>query len=109
MIEIHKRTHGIGHFESPHAVLGVVVYGLVVVQGGVGVVQYWVPGLVGGVENGKKIYKWHRVAGYAIFSLMVVNVILASRTRFAGKVLGIKTWSVAVAGGFVLLGRSAYS
>lgn len=40
-----------------------------------------------------------------ILTLALVNVILATRTRFASKVLEIKTWSTALAVGSLLLGE----
>jgi hypothetical protein len=53
LVEWHKKRNGIGHFESPHAVLGVVIYILMLIQAIFGVAQYFLPVLFGGVGNAK--------------------------------------------------------
>jgi len=103
-VEWHKRRSGIGHFESPHAILGLVIYVLLLLQAFVGFTQYFVPRLYGGVENAKSLYKYHRVSGYLILILVLVNVALASLTYYAGNILGIKLWSTIVGGIFVVIG-----
>jgi hypothetical protein len=58
------------HFESPHAILGLVTYIFLFLQATVGVVQFYFPNLVGGVDNGKALYKYHRAAGYTFVLLL---------------------------------------
>lgn len=53
----HKHRSGIGHFESPHAILGTVIYALLLVQATVGLTQYFFPRLYGSVENAKAIVR----------------------------------------------------
>jgi len=100
----HKYHSGIGHFESPHAILGVVIYILLLIQAFVGVTQYFFPGLYGGVDNAKALYKYHRITGYSILILILFNVILASYTFYGGRILGIKTWATIVGSLLVVMG-----
>lgn len=53
----HKYRSGLGHFESPHAILGTAIYALLLVQAAVGVTQYFFPRLYGSVENAKAIVR----------------------------------------------------
>ncbi|PWW74775.1 hypothetical protein C7212DRAFT_365265 [Tuber magnatum] len=94
VILVHKKRTGLPHFESPHAILGVIIYSVLLVQGFIGFTQYFVPGLYGGVGNAKALYKYHRVSGYFLLTLFLVNVILASLTYYGGKILNLKTWGV---------------
>lgn len=43
------------HYESPHAILGAVIYILLFFQVSVGFTQYFVPALYGGVGNAKSV------------------------------------------------------
>ncbi|KAI5797744.1 hypothetical protein EDC01DRAFT_651165 [Geopyxis carbonaria] len=100
----HKQHSHIDHFESPHAILGLVIYGLLLLQAFVGVTQYFFPGIYGGVDNAKKLYRYHRVFGYILLLLILINVILASLTKYGGVILGIKTWATVLASVFVVIG-----
>lgn len=60
VIELNKAPHPDQRFKSPHGIVGMITFGLICIQAIVGFVQYWAPGLVGGVDNGKAIYKYHR-------------------------------------------------
>lgn len=60
VIELNKAPHPDQRFKSIHGIIGMVTFGLICVQAIVGFVQYWAPSLVGGVDNGKAIYKYHR-------------------------------------------------
>ncbi|KAA8909114.1 hypothetical protein FN846DRAFT_943556, partial [Sphaerosporella brunnea] len=104
VVEVHKQRSGIGHFESPHAVLGVVIYVLLLIQAWVGVAQYFFPAVFGGVERAKKVYRYHRIAGYVLVLLVLVNIVLATKTYYAGKVLRIRTWATVVGGLLVVAG-----
>merc|ERR1712070_622217 len=79
VIEYNKIDHGGTHFESPHAILGLVTYILIALQAIVGITQYFTPGLYGGVDNAKALYKYHRVGGYITLLLMQLwAVVVAS-------------------------------
>jgi hypothetical protein len=81
-----------------------ITYILLLVQAVVGITQYFVPQLYGGVDNAKKIYKYHRVAGYVLFTLMLVTVVAATRVTYNLNVLHIQTWAVVVASVLALAG-----
>lgn len=77
---INKANHSAPHFASTHGKLGLATFVLLVVQGVVGIVQYYLPGLVGGEARGKALYKYHRVSGYAILLLMLVTATYGTQT-----------------------------
>jgi len=104
VIEYNKISHNGTHFESPHAILGLITYILVLIQAVVGITQYFVPALYGGVENAKKLYKYHRVSGYVILLAMLVTVALATQTDYNKNVLQIQLWAVVVGALILLIG-----
>ena len=69
-----------------------------------GLTLFYAPGLYGGVENAKKVYKWHRMSGYVGLVLGLATVAAATQTETGGKVLGIRLWAVIVTGVLVLVG-----
>lgn len=104
IIEYNKFAHNGTHFESPHAILGLITYILVIIQAFVGITQYFLPGLYGGVENAKKLYKYHRVSGYVILVVMLATVCAATQTTFNKNVLQMQLWATVVASVIVLVG-----
>jgi hypothetical protein len=104
VIEVNKIRIGHKHFQSPHAILGLVTYIVLVIQAAVGFTQYWVPSLYGGVDNAKKVWKYHRMSGYAAVVLMLATVCAATQTTFNKSTLHIKLWSVIVASLLILVG-----
>ncbi|CAZ84194.1 unnamed protein product [Tuber melanosporum] len=101
---VHKKRAGLPHFESPHAILGVIIYSLLLLQAFIGFTQYFVPGLYGGVGNAKVLYKYHRISGYLLLTLFLVNLILASLIDYGRLVLNLKTWGVALVGVLIVAG-----
>lgn len=104
IIEINKFAHKGTHFESPHAILGLITYILLLVQALVGFTQYFVPALYGGVDNAKSVYKYHRMSGYVILILMFATVCAATQTPFNENVLQMQLWAVIVASVITLAG-----
>lgn len=104
VIEYNKFAHRGAHFKSTHGILGIITYGFVVVQAVVGVTQYFTPGLYGGKEQAKKLYKYHRVGGYVTLLLFLATLVAATKTDFNVGVLGMKLWAVVVASVLVLVG-----
>lgn len=104
IIEYNKIAHNGTHFVSPHAILGLITYILLLTQALVGVTQYFVPQIYGGEENAKKLYKYHRVGGYVTFLVMLATVAAATQTDFNKNVLEIKLWAVIVASILTLIG-----
>ena len=104
IIEYNKFDHGGIHFESPHAILGLITYILLILQALVGFTQYFVPQLYGGVDNAKKVYKYHRASGYVILTLSLATVCAATQTTFNTGVLQIQLWAVIVVSVLTLAG-----
>ena len=104
VIEYNKIAHKGTHFVSAHAILGLITYLLILIQAVVGATQYFIPQLYGGVDNAKKLYKYHRVGGYLIFLLLLATVAAATQTDFNKNVLGIQLWAVIVAAIITLVG-----
>lgn len=104
VIEYNKISHGGVHFESPHAILGLITYVLLGLQAVVGITQFFAPGLYGGVENAKKLYKYHRVGGYVTLLMMLATVCAATQTGFNVNVLQMQLWAVVVASVLVVVG-----
>lgn len=104
IIEYNKFDHNGTHFESPHAILGLVTYILVALQAVVGITQYFAPGLYGGVDNAKAMYKYHRVGGYVTLLLMLATVCAATQTTFNVNVLQMQLWALVVASVIIVLG-----
>ena len=69
-----------------------------------GFTQYFVPQLYGGVENAKKIWKYHRASGYVVFTLMLATVAAATQTGFNKNVLHMQLWAIIVASVLTLAG-----
>jgi cytochrome b561-like protein len=103
VIEINKGDHP--RFTSPHGIMGLVTYIFIILQMLTGIAQFFAPVLVfGSVDNGKKIYKYHRVFGYVLLVLELGTVVAATQTDFNLTDLHIPLWSVLVSAILVLLG-----
>jgi hypothetical protein len=104
IIEYNKISHGGIHFESPHAILGLITYILLAIQALVGFTQYFVPQLYGSVARAKSLYKWHRMSGYLVLVMMLATVAAATQTDFNKTTLHIRLWAVLVSAVLVLIG-----
>jgi len=104
IIELNKFNHNGTHFESPHAILGLTTYILLAIQASVGFTQYYVPRLYGGTEKAKALYKWHRLSGYVILTLLLATVAAATQTDFNKTTLDIKLWAVLISAVLILIG-----
>jgi len=104
LIEYNKISHGGTHFESVHAIMGLVTYILLGIQSIVGFTQYFTPSLYGSVDNAKSLYKWHRVSGYVILVMMLATAAAATQTDYSKTVLHIRLWAVLVSAVLVLIG-----
>lgn len=104
VIEYNKFDHNGIHFESPHAILGLITYILMLIQATVGFTMYLTPALYGGVDNAKSVWKYHRLSGYVVITLALATVCAATQTTFNKGVLGIQLWAVVVSSVLVLIG-----
>ncbi|KAL5347129.1 hypothetical protein ACLOAV_007436 [Pseudogymnoascus australis] len=107
IIEYNKFDHGVNHFTSAHGRLGLTTYILILLQALVGVTQFFAPGLYGGVEKAKRVYRWHRASGYVMLLLLLVTVAAAALTETGGDVLGLKLGHVGGAAVLVAVGVAA--
>ena len=104
IIEVNKFGHGGTHIESPHANLGLITNILVFIQVTVGITQLYVTWKYGGVENAKRIYKWHRISGYIVLLMMLATVSAATQTDYNKDVLHIRLWTILLPAVLVLIG-----
>jgi hypothetical protein len=104
IIEINKFDHGGIHFESPHAILGLITYILILIQSTVGFTMYFVPQIYGGESSAKAIWKYHRMSGYIVATLGLATVCAATQTDYNQTVLGIQLWAIIVCSILVLAG-----
>jgi uncharacterized membrane protein YfhO len=63
-----------------------------------------VPRLYGGTEKAKALYKWHRLSGYVILTLLLATVAAATQTDFNKTTLDIKLWAVLISAVLILIG-----
>ncbi|KAK2629950.1 hypothetical protein QTJ16_000770 [Diplocarpon rosae] len=104
VIEYNKISHSGTHFVSAHAILGLITYILLGIQAFVGFTVYYVPKLYGSVDNAKSLYKWHRLSGYLVLTLLLATVAAATQTDYNKNVLGIKLWAVLISAVLILVG-----
>ncbi|KAJ5093062.1 hypothetical protein N7456_008923 [Penicillium angulare] len=108
VIEVNKGTHP--HFDSAHGVLGLLTIIFIVSQSLFGVVQYFLPrSVLGSVENGKKLYKYHRWSGYVALLVLEIPAAIwgATQTGYSINLLHIPLWAVVIPGLAVVLGVGA--
>ncbi|KAG5992772.1 hypothetical protein E4U43_003684 [Claviceps pusilla] len=103
-IQVNKFRSGSPHFHSPHAYVGTITLLVLVAQYVVGFTMWATPGLYGGVDHAKKLYKYHRYSGYLALVLLLTAVCTAMKTDYVVGVLGIGFWGVVVAALVVFLG-----
>ena len=104
VIEYNKIAHNGAHFQSPHAILGLITYMFFIIQALIGITQYYTPSLYGGIGNAKAIWKYHRMSGYLLLVLSFATVAAATQTDFNNNVLHLKLWAVIVASLLTLVG-----
>ncbi|KAH6673072.1 eukaryotic cytochrome b561-domain-containing protein [Halenospora varia] len=104
VIEVNKFAHNGTHFESPHAILGLITYILLAIQAFVGATAYFTPRLYGGVDQAKSLYKYHRMSGYVVLTVMLATVCAATQTDFNKNMLHIKLWAILISSILVLVG-----
>ena len=104
IIEYNKIKSGNGHFESPHGILGLITYIMIILQALVGITQYFTPGLYGGEDNAKALYKYHRVFGYLTLLVMLATICAATQTAFNKNVLQMQLWAVVVTCVIIVIG-----
>ena len=105
IIEMNKASHPETRFTNVHGVMGLVTFILIIIQAMIGFAQFYVPKSVfGSVDNGKKLYKYHRISGYLILLMALATICAATQTGFNKNVLHIRLWAVIVASVLVVAG-----
>jgi cytochrome b-561 len=104
IIELNKGTDPAAHFKSFHAYLGVIVLVLLLGQYFLGFTMWATPGIYGGVDKAKVLWRYHRIFGYVILALVLTVAISATWTGFISNVYKIKTWYIAMLSVFVFFG-----
>ncbi|KZO96825.1 hypothetical protein CALVIDRAFT_536744 [Calocera viscosa TUFC12733] len=75
---INKAVHAAPHITTWHALFGLVAYLWLWAQSVFGAASVWWKGAAfGGEAKGKKMWKWHRISGYALLLWMLATVFLA--------------------------------
>ncbi|KAK0651465.1 hypothetical protein B0T16DRAFT_442928 [Cercophora newfieldiana] len=97
VIETNKRVNHLEHFHSLHGYLGTLTGVLFALQYVFGFLMWAVPGVLGGEEKAKGLWKYHRWGGYGLLLSVLATLVSAAETDYVKKVLGVKTWAVAVA------------
>lgn len=70
--------------------------------------QYFFPvQVLGSVDSGRKMYKYHRASGYALLILELATLMAATRTAFNVSSLHIPLWGVTASSLLVLGGVAA--
>lgn len=87
-----------------HGYLGVATSAVLVIQYAVGFAMWGVPGIFGGVEKAKAVWKYHRMSGYLVLLLLLATVVSAVYTDFNVNVLDIKPWAVVIAVVLIVVG-----
>ena len=104
IILYNKASHHGTHFESPHAIFGLITYISIFSVALFGSIMFYFPQVFGSITKAKSFYKFHRIFGYITLILQLVTVSLAVETDYNKTVLHIKLWTVILAGVIVILG-----
>jgi len=104
VIETNKRVNAGEHLHSAHGYLGVLTATLLAAQYLFGFLMWAVPGAFGGEDQAKALWKYHRWGGYGLLLSVLATLVSAAETDYVKKVLGVKTWAVAIAVGLVVAG-----
>ncbi|KAI9903223.1 hypothetical protein N3K66_002575 [Trichothecium roseum] len=104
IIEYNKVANNGQHFHSIHGYLGVITSIILLLQYFVGFTMWATPGLYGGVDNAKAIWKYHRVSGYVILILLLVTASTAMTTDYNINVLKVKLWATILLSILILVG-----
>ena len=97
IIEMNKFAHNGDHFQSLHAILGLMTYLLLLIQGVVGFTQYYTPMVYGSVDRAKSIWKYHRASGYLTIIMASLTIAAATQTGYNQNKLHIPLWFVLLA------------
>ncbi|KAJ3572816.1 hypothetical protein NP233_g2837 [Leucocoprinus birnbaumii] len=93
---LHKILEDYKHFQSWHATFGLLCIVWLLVQVFLGAGSVWNGGsLFGGGMRAKAIWKYHRLSGYILFTLMLYTAHLGWGEKTAGKWVRIVVYTIA--------------
>jgi hypothetical protein len=101
-----KSLHNHSHFDSPHGKFGVFMISFLVIQLVFGSLSVNAPGLFGGVNKAKALWKYHRLSGYVALMLAWATAEYGIQSDYIVKEV-LPSWGIAVAaisGALVILG-----
>ncbi|KAJ9141949.1 Cytochrome b561 domain-containing protein 1 [Pleurostoma richardsiae] len=104
IIEANKIVNNGEHFHSVHGYLGVATAAVLAAQYAFGFLMWGVPGVFGGLDRAKALWKYHRATGYLVYLLLLATVLSATQTPYNWNVLGIKAWAAAIAVVLIIAG-----
>ena len=108
IVELQKSLRHLPHFSSPHSILGLTTYILILLQALLGVSQFFLPRLIFGSEqSGRKAYKYHRVLGYTVLAFQLGTIAAATETGYNKEVWRVRLWTVLLAAVLVVAGVGA--
>ncbi|CAG8731912.1 15839_t:CDS:2 [Acaulospora morrowiae] len=83
IIYTHKSSTNKEHFTSPHGKFGVFTFVYLLFQTVGGSILANFPGLVGGAAKARGLYKYHRISGYVLVSLVYLTALGGTQTDWA--------------------------
>lgn len=104
VIEYNKISSGGEHWHSAHGIMGLATYIVLAIQATVGFTMFVTPKLYGSVDNAKAIWKYHRMSGYLVITLMLATVCAAVKTDFNVGTLKIQMWALVACSVLILIG-----
>ncbi|CCC07494.1 hypothetical protein SMACR_02496 [Sordaria macrospora] len=104
VIETNKHANHNAHLHSLHGYLGVITGTLLLAQYAFGICMWLVPGVLGGEDKAKALWKYHRYGGYLLLVLVLVTIGAAADTDYSKGVLKIKGWTFGLGITLVVVG-----
>ncbi|KAK3948844.1 eukaryotic cytochrome b561-domain-containing protein [Pseudoneurospora amorphoporcata] len=104
VIETNKHVNHNAHLHSLHGYLGVITGTLLFAQYMFGIGIWLVPGIFGGEEKAKALWKYHRYGGYLLLVLVLATIGAAADTDYSKGVLKIEGWTFGLGIALVVVG-----
>jgi hypothetical protein len=107
VIIYNKIDHAGTHFESPHAIFGLITYILLFGAASFGTLMFYFPKVFGSEAKAKSTWKFHRAFGYITSFFLLITVILSTYTDHVHNNLNVKSWTIILASVLVVIGVGA--
>ena len=106
VILANKIRSGNKHFQSPHAICGLIAYAFIPCVSLFGNLMFFFPNMLGGENQAKSFYKFHRMFGYVCLVLLLAVAIGSTETYYVKNVLHLQAWQPALASALILAGKT---